>query len=150
MVVREILLHRVISQVDLRLEAMDVEFIWRCADVPLFIPVGSSDPENVCDQNVVADVEFSVVVEEWSVDVHLDDECALLRILVFGVTVDWYVGWGWWCLELFLLIVVWLTRGLFHYGVKLVNLVDDRDSSTLIGVLSRFNDPYISCLFLGL
>ena len=88
-------------------------------------------------QHKVSQVKFSVVVEEGSVDVHLDYEC-------FGT---WF--------QIFLLIyfVLWvivsnsmatLTAFPFQNISELVNLINDSNTVSSVGVFSRFDDPYIS------
>ncbi len=79
----------------------------------------------------MTDVEFTTVVKERTVDVFLHDEGAL-RLLF-----------------LFLLRNRFALRddGVFYYLVKLVYLIDNCNSSTLIGVLSRFNNPNIPQLW---
>lgn len=82
MIVRVSFLHSIIGEMYLWLKIVDIELIGRRADVALLVPVCACDSEEVGDHEVVADVEFAVVVEERAVDVHLHDVGALG--LLFG------------------------------------------------------------------
>lgn len=82
MIVGITFLHSVVGEMYLRLEIVDIELVGGGADVALLVPVSAGDSEEVGDHEVVADVEFAVVVEEGAVDVHLDDVGALG--LLFG------------------------------------------------------------------
>lgn len=77
----------------------------------------------------MSDIELSIIVEKRSIDIHLNYICSL------GL------------LFLFLLLEVSSTFiALFHYSVEFINLVDDCDSSALVWIFSRLNDPNISGL----
>ena len=105
---------------------MDIEWIRGSADVALLVPVGTSYPVDVCQQHVVADIKLSIFVKERSIDVHLHDKGVLL-FLQSRLT------------GLFFL-VAWFS---FHEIIQFVDLVDDSDSSALVGVFTRLNNPNI-------
>lgn len=121
----------------LRIEVIDVEFIGGCSNVAFLVPVCSLNPVEIRDEHVVTDVEFSVVVEEGSVNVRLDYECFLCFFLVNDCFACFFVPIGW--------ITILGSLSLLHQTIELVNLIDDCYSSPLIAVLSGFYDPYISC-----
>jgi hypothetical protein len=52
------------------------------SDVSFLVPVAFEDPVDAGDHDIVSEVEFSLVVEEWSFDVGLDDVCAIGAIIV--------------------------------------------------------------------
>jgi hypothetical protein len=105
------LLNGVIGEVYFRFEVVDVEVVGRGADVALFVPIGPRHSVEVGDEQVVSDVEFAVIVEEGSVDVHLHDVGSLGSGLVLA-----FAGFV----------------GLFDDIVEFVDFVDDSDSSTLV------------------
>jgi hypothetical protein len=71
------LLNCIIGKVYLRLKVGDVELVGGCADVSLLIPIGASYSVEIGYHHVVPYVEFTVVVEEGTVYVHLYDVCSL-------------------------------------------------------------------------
>lgn len=71
MIVRIAFLDCIIGEVYFWLEGMDIELVGGSSDVALLVPVGPGDSEEVGDHHVVPDVEFTVVVQQGSIDVHL-------------------------------------------------------------------------------
>lgn len=61
----------VVCEVDFGLEVVDVEEVRGSADVAFLVPVSTCHSVDICDEEVVSYVEFAVIVEEWTVDVHL-------------------------------------------------------------------------------
>ncbi len=146
MVVRKILLHCVICQMNLGLEWMNVKFIWWCSNVTLLIPVCSSNTINTCDQHVVTNVELTIVVQERTVKIHLNNKCALLFCRSGNLLLT-VLKLVWWELLWFAFMIVFSTC-LFDDRIKLINFINHSDSSTLIGVLSGLDNPNISHFFL--
>lgn len=142
MIIGKILLDSVICEMNFRLEGVHIELIRRCSNVSLLIPVGSSNSQNVCYEHVMSNVELTIVVEQWAVNVHLNDECTLLLLLLDLAWLRlWCCSWrGFW---------FWFWLGRFHYGVQFVDLVNNSDASALVRVLARFDNPNISGLFLA-
>lgn len=52
---------------------LQVEFLAAGPDVPVAVPIGFQGAVNTGEQHKMADVEFSAVVEQWLVDVALDN-----------------------------------------------------------------------------
>lgn len=76
------LLDCIIGKVYFRFEVGDVEFVGGCADVSLLVPVGPSNSVEIGDHHVVPNVEFTVIVEEGAVNVHLYDVSSLTLLPV--------------------------------------------------------------------
>lgn len=91
---------------NLPIKIEDIEFIRRCSDIALGIPVSSHDAIKIGDEHIVSDVKLSPIVEEWPIEIQLDNVC-------FG------------CAVVVLLLFA-------NYSVKLVHLVDDGDTVTSI------------------
>lgn len=70
-ILRVVLLDGVVCEVDFWLEVVDVEEVRGSADVAFLIPVSTCHSVDICDEEVVSDVEFAVVVEKRTIDVHL-------------------------------------------------------------------------------
>jgi hypothetical protein len=132
-VIREPLLDCVVGEVDFRLEVADVELVGGGADVALLVPVGSRDSEEVGDEHVVSDVEFTVVVEHGSIDVHLYDVGAFGLLLVDAAVEGVAASCG---------------VSLFQEGVQFVDLIDHGNSPALVAVLPWLDDPDIPHLIL--
>jgi hypothetical protein len=107
------LLDCVVGEVDFGLEVADVEVVGGGADVALLVPVGPCYSVEVCDQEVVSDIEFALVVQKGAVDVQLHDEC-----LGFGSGRPLF-GFG--------------SGGrFFDDSIQFVHFVNDGDSSSLV------------------
>lgn len=83
-----VFLNSIICEMDLLVEGEDIELVGSCSYVPLCVPVTPHHSEHVGNQHVVANVELSVVVEEGSVNVQLDDEGFSGSILVLLFLVE--------------------------------------------------------------
>jgi len=129
-IVRKMFLYGIICQMYLWIEAMDIEVIRWGSDVSLFVPIASSYSIEIGDKHVMSDIELPIIVEKGSVDIHLHDVCFL----------------GLFCL-LLLFAVLALLFSLSDDVIQFVNLVNYCDSSSLVGVFSRFNYPNVSGLF---
>lgn len=110
-------MHCVIREVDFSLEVVHVKLVRSSADVALLVPISLENPVEMAHHHIMANIELASFVQERTVDVELDDKCLLTAILV---------------LSLF-----------FDDGVKLIDLVDDRDAVAPIGQLSGLDYPYI-------
>lgn len=124
-VVGEAFLDCIVGEVYFWLKGVDVELVGGSSDVALLVPVGPGDSEEVGNHHVVPDVEFTVAVQQWSVDVHLH-----------------YVG------PFLLLIGVPTPFSLLDEGVELIYFVDDSDASPLVAILARLDYPDIAHLVL--
>jgi hypothetical protein len=119
---------------NLRLKTVYVEEVRRSSDITFLVPVCPCDSVEICHQYVVPNVEFSIVVEERSINVHLDDESSV-TLAIFC------------CLRLSFL-------RLFQNTIEFIDFIDYGNPSTLIRILSRFDNPYIphllACIYLFL
>jgi hypothetical protein len=66
------------------LQIFEAKLLTGCADVPLLVPIPLHDAVDTGDQDVAADVEFALVVEEGRLEVALDYEGAGRRALLGG------------------------------------------------------------------
>ena len=124
----------------LRLKRVYVKLIWRGPDVSFLIPVGSCNTKKVGNQHVVTNIKFSVVVQKWPVNIHLNDKCVFLVwiILVAQIMIrQWSVCR--WSLRFFIVFRVCL----FHDHIEFIDFINDSDSSALIRVLTWLNNPYV-------
>ena len=58
-----VLLNGVIGEVDHLVQLVEFELVGRCSDVALAVEVGSEAAVESCEEDVVPDVEFSVLVQ---------------------------------------------------------------------------------------
>lgn len=114
---RSILLNCVISEVYFPFEIVDIELVGSSPNIPLLVPIGLEHSIYLTYHHVVPNVEFTLTVQEGTVDVELHDESLLCSVLVFSLT--------------------------FHNGVKLVYFVNYSNAVTSVGKLSWLYDPNI-------
>lgn len=140
---------------DFWLKAIDIEFIRWCPYVAFLIPVGSGHSKKVSNKHVMPDIKFSVVVKKRSIDIHLNDKGSFLCLLTFLkmrfrlIFAAWRaIVCGWSFRFLFGLIRIFII--LFHDVIKLVNLINNCDSSAPVRILAWFNYPNISSFLFSL
>lgn len=124
---------------------MNVKLVRWCTDVTLLIPVGSGDTKNICDHHVMPDIKLSVIVKQWTINIKLNNKSIFLFCNLYCFL--------WWIILRSLLIFSWLVTfsiGLLNDGIEFINLIDNSDSSALIGILAWFYNPNISRLFLSI
>ena len=64
----------VIGQMDLRLKVVDVEGVGGSSHIALVVPICPHNSIEIRNEYIVPYIEFSVVVEQRSIDVHLHNE----------------------------------------------------------------------------
>ena len=73
-----VFLDGVVGEMDLGVFVVfGAEFVGGCSEVAFFVPVSFEVSVDAGDEHVVSDVEFAFVVEEWFLDVFLEDEGAV-------------------------------------------------------------------------
>lgn len=113
-----VLLDGVICEMDhLVSDVIEVEVVGGGADVALTEPVGSHDAVEASDEHVVPDVEFSAFVQQWILDVFLDDVGLVIAIVMFLL--------------------------LLEDVIQLVNLIDHHDTVASVRQLPRLHNPDI-------
>lgn len=123
----------------LRLEIVDIKLIGGRADISFCIPIRPCDPIQIRNKHVMPDIKFPVVVQHWPIDIHLH-YIGILWIISFPLIVaDIFT--------LFNFVFPCVFPNPTNNIVELVDLVNDRDSPSLVWILSRFNYPYISGFF---
>lgn len=98
------------------IDILELEWLTACSNVALFVPISLKHAINTCEQDVMSNVEFAVVVEEGLVYVGLD-----------------YVG-------------EWISVLVFLTAEALLDFTERRklDGFPAIGILSWFDYPYSS------
>jgi hypothetical protein len=81
-IIWRILLHCVIGQVYFPFKVLNIKLISAGSDVTLFKPVAFHDPMYVSDQHVMPDVELTLLVEQRTINIQLDDEGFLTTVAV--------------------------------------------------------------------
>lgn len=81
-VIWRIFLHCVIGQVYFPFKVLNIKLISAGSNVTLLKPVAFHDPIYVSDQHVMPDVKLSLLVEQRTIDVQLDDEGFLTTVAV--------------------------------------------------------------------
>lgn len=125
---------------------MYIKLIRWSPDISFLVPIRSGYTKEISYQHIMSDIELSIIVEKWSVNVHLDDECTFLSLFVI-LRLICIVGWCSCrrCLKLFFMT---LLRTLFHDQVQLIYFINYCYSFTLIRILSRFYNPYVPSFFI--
>lgn len=109
-------------------ESMNIEQIWWGAYISFFIPIGPSDAVKICYQHIVANIKFSLVIEQRTIQIQLHNKS--FRVL-----------------SLVILDAVLRLLTLLDYAVEFINLIDNCYPSPLIGILTWLHNPNISHLF---
>lgn len=134
-ILRIVFLNEIISQVYLRVKIINVKLIGGCSNVSFVVPICFHNPKKICNQHVMSYIEFSVIIKKGSIYVHLNYKCIFSLILLFLLFL--------WVCQIFL--VFCCIQSLLHYRIKLIDFVNYSDSFSLVRVLSRFDNPNISC-----
>lgn len=90
------------------LEVIDIELVWRGTDVAILVPICECNTIKIGYEHVMSEVEFTRIVEEWTIDVKLDNECSLG--LLFWMIIWMWTMLLWWldiCLCQFIIVVFW-------------------------------------------
>lgn len=118
-----------------RVKIINVELICRCSNVSFIVPISFHNSKKICNQHVMPYIEFSVIIKKGSIYVHLNYKCIFRLILLFLLFL--------WVCQIFLIFCC--IQSLLHYRIKLIDFVNYSNSFSLIRVLSRLNNPNISC-----
>ena len=117
-IIGSVLLDRIVGQVDLPLEVVDVELVGGSADVPFLEPVRLEDPVDLADHHVVPDIELPLLIQEGPINIQLYYEGLLAPIIMHFLR--------------------------FYDRVELVYLIDHSDAVASVGELPWFDDPDVA------
>lgn len=70
---------------DFRLEIVDVELVRSRSYIALCIPISASHSIKVSNEHIMSDIEFTVVVKKWPIDVHLHNISSFSVIFVLFI-----------------------------------------------------------------
>ena len=88
----------------------------------------------------MSDVEFTIIVQKWPIYVHLDNVGMLLTLFgLSSVNVNFIS---------FVVVGGFIVGSLLNNSIKLIDLIDNRNPPSLIGILPRLNNPNIPGLLL--
>ena len=76
----------------LSIKSKHIKLVRCCPNVALLIPVPPHNPKHVGDQHVVPDVELSVVVQHWTIDVQLNNVSLVGSVLMLLLLVQHIVN----------------------------------------------------------
>ncbi len=133
-ILRMLLLDGIICEVYLRLKVMNIIEISWCPDVPFLIPICLCHSIQICYEHVVPNVEFSIIVKEWSVHIHLHNKSFILEFPYYLLTLSVWLFAGFF-------ILGWI----FYNAIELVYFIYYCNTTSLIGILPWLNNPNISC-----
>lgn len=103
---------------DLPLEVLDIKLIATRPYIPLLKPITLHYPMDMGYRHVMSDVEFAFFVEQRAVNIELDDESLLRAVIVSALRLE--------------------------DGVEFVDLVDDSDTVTAVGVFAWLYNPDVA------
>lgn len=117
-IIGSVLLDRIVGQVDLPLEIVDVELVGGSADVAFLEPVRLEDAVDLADHHVVPDIELPLLIQEGTIDVKLHYEGLLAAILMHFLRLD--------------------------DRIQFVYLIDHSDAVASVGELPWLDDPDVA------
>lgn len=54
------------------IDVLELEWFTACANIALFVPISFENSIYACEENVMADIEFAIVIEEGLIYIGLD------------------------------------------------------------------------------
>jgi hypothetical protein len=106
------LLNGIICEMDLRFKGVNIKVISGCSNIPFLIPVCSCDSIQVSYNHVMPDIKFSFIVKERLIDILLNDESIILVTIICRFALCF--------------------RSLFDYSIEFIQLINNRNSTSLV------------------